>query len=81
MLMRSPKKLLHSWRRRRELPSLLVMAMSGGHTAWQMRALAGADAVLKIKDADVALTGLYQGGRRMKLTYPILKRSRRCCGS
>jgi 6-phosphogluconolactonase/glucosamine-6-phosphate isomerase/deaminase len=52
-------------------------AMSGGRTAWQMRALAGADAVLEIKDADVALTGLYQGGRRMKLTYPILKRSRR----
>src|SRR5262249_37820303 len=35
------------------------------------------DAVLEIKDADVALTGLYQGRRRMTLTYPILNRSRR----
>ena len=27
--------------------------------------------------ADVALTGLYQGRRRMTLTYPILNRARR----
>ena len=30
-----------------------------------------------MKDADVALTGIYQGRRRMTLTYPILNRSRR----
>jgi 6-phosphogluconolactonase len=34
------------------------------------------DAVLEIKDADVALTAVYQGRRRMTLTYPILNRSR-----
>lgn len=43
-----------------------------GHTA----SLVPGDAVLEIKDADVALTGLYQGRRRMTLTYPILNRSR-----
>jgi 6-phosphogluconolactonase len=44
-----------------------------GHTA----SLVPGDAVLEIKDADVAVTGLYQGRRRMTLTYPILNRSRR----
>jgi 6-phosphogluconolactonase len=45
-----------------------------GHTA----SLVPGDTVLEIKDADVALTGgLYQGRRRMTLTYPILNRSRR----
>ena len=37
----------------------------------------GGDPVLDIADADVALTGVYQGRRRMTLTYPILNRSRR----
>jgi 6-phosphogluconolactonase len=44
-----------------------------GHTA----SLVPADPVLKVADADVALTGVYQGRRRMTLTYPILNRSRR----
>ena len=44
-----------------------------GHTA----SLVPGDAVLEIKDADVALTGIYQGRRRMTLTYPIINRSRR----
>ena len=44
-----------------------------GHTA----SLLPGDAVLEIKDADVALTGFYQGRRRMTLTYPILNRPRR----
>jgi 6-phosphogluconolactonase len=44
-----------------------------GHTA----SLVPRDPVLDIKDSDVALTGLYQGRRRMTLTYPILNRSRR----
>jgi 6-phosphogluconolactonase len=30
-----------------------------------------------VTDVDVALTGVYQGRRRMTLTYPILNRSRR----
>jgi 6-phosphogluconolactonase len=33
--------------------------------------------VLDVTDADVALTGVYQGRRRMTLTYPMINRSRR----
>ena len=45
-----------------------------GHTA----SLVPTDPVLDITDADVALTGgVYQGRRRMTLTYPMLNRSRR----
>jgi 6-phosphogluconolactonase len=44
-----------------------------GHTA----SLVPGDPVLDITEDDVALTGLYQGRRRMTLTYPILNRSRR----
>jgi len=44
-----------------------------GHTA----SLAPGDPVLGAADRDVALTGIYQGRRRMTLTYPILNRSRR----
>ena len=44
-----------------------------GHTA----SLVPGDPVLDITDTDVALTGVYQGRRRMTLTYPILNRSRR----
>jgi 6-phosphogluconolactonase len=43
-----------------------------GHTA----SLIPGDAVLDVVDADVAVTALYQGRRRMTLTYPILNRSR-----
>jgi 6-phosphogluconolactonase len=43
-----------------------------GHTA----SLVPSDPVLNVKDADVALTGLYQGRRRMTLTYPVINRSR-----
>jgi 6-phosphogluconolactonase len=43
-----------------------------GHTA----SLVPGDPVLNVPDADVALTGVYQGRRRMTLTYPILNRSR-----
>ncbi len=46
---------------------------SDGHTA----SLVPGDPVLGIDDRDVALTGVYQGRRRMTLTYPILNRSRR----
>lgn len=44
-----------------------------GHTA----SLVPGDPVLKVTDSDVALTGFYQGRRRMTLTYPILNRARR----
>ena len=35
------------------------------------------DPVLAVADADVALTGVYQGRRRMTLTYPVIDRARR----
>jgi 6-phosphogluconolactonase len=44
-----------------------------GHTA----SLVPGDPVLEVTDADVALTGVYQGRRRMTLTYPMINRSRR----
>ena len=44
-----------------------------GHTA----SLIPGDALLNVTDTDVALTGVYQGRRRMTLTYPIINRSRR----
>jgi 6-phosphogluconolactonase len=44
-----------------------------GHTA----SLVPGDPVLNVTDADVAVTGPYQGRRRMTLTFPMLNRSRR----
>jgi 6-phosphogluconolactonase len=44
-----------------------------GHTA----SLVPGDAALAVKDADVAVTGPYQGRRRMTLTFPALDRARR----
>jgi 6-phosphogluconolactonase len=43
-----------------------------GHTA----SLVPGDPVLEVDDFDVALTGVYQGRRRMTLTYPVLNRAR-----
>ena len=43
-----------------------------GHTA----SLVPGDPVLDITVNDVAITGIYQGRRRMTLTYPIINRSR-----
>ena len=43
-----------------------------GHTA----SLVPDDPVLDVTDRDVAVTGVYQGRRRMTLTYPVLNRAR-----
>ncbi|MBN2492455.1 MAG: 6-phosphogluconolactonase [Planctomycetes bacterium] len=43
-----------------------------GHTA----SLVPGDTVLEVSDRDVAPTGLYQGHRRLTLTYPLLERAR-----
>jgi len=44
-----------------------------GHTA----SLIPGDPVLNVTDRDVATTGIYQGRRRMTLTYPVLNRARK----
>lgn len=45
---------------------------SDGHTA----SLVPGDPVLDVDDRDVALTGVYQGHRRMTLTFSVLNRAR-----
>jgi 6-phosphogluconolactonase len=44
-----------------------------GHTA----SLIPGVAVLEVTDKEVAITGIYQGRRRMTLTYPAINRARR----
>ena len=43
-----------------------------GHTA----SLVPGDPVLDATDRDVAITGVYQGRRRMTLTYPAINRAK-----
>jgi 6-phosphogluconolactonase len=43
-----------------------------GHTA----SLVPGDPVLNCNDSDIAMTGIYQGRRRMTMTFPIINRSR-----
>ena len=58
-------------------PPVLDMVHLGlgpdGHTA----SLVPGDPALDVEDADVVLSGPYQGRRRMTMTYPILNRARR----
>jgi 6-phosphogluconolactonase len=60
----------------RELPERFDLIHLGlgpdGHTA----SLIPGDPVLEVADRDVALTGVYQGRRRMTLTYPALGRAK-----
>ena len=57
-------------------PSVIDLVHLGlgpdGHTA----SLVPGDPVFEVTDRDVAITGVYQGHKRMTLTYPVINRAR-----
>ncbi|MFQ5556918.1 MAG: 6-phosphogluconolactonase [Acidimicrobiales bacterium] len=58
-------------------PPVLDVAQLGLGVDGHMASLVPGDAVLDVDDRDVALTGPYEGRRRLTLTYRTLRRARR----